>query len=116
MCLGHSNSSPHPLHLQEWRAELAGAMARIQEMRVLLRDALVERGTPGTWGHITSQIGMFSYTGLTPPQCDRLVTEFHVYLLDSGRVNMAGLSVEKIAYAADCIDRVVRESDARGPS
>lgn len=38
--------------------------SRIIEMRKALRAALEKLGTPGTWEHITSQIGMFSYTGL----------------------------------------------------
>jgi len=49
--------------VQEWRAELKGAMERVQRMRALLRSALEAKGTPGTWKHITDQIGMFSYTG-----------------------------------------------------
>ena len=38
---------------------------RIREMRAGLRERLEKLGTPGTWDHITNQIGMFSYTGLT---------------------------------------------------
>jgi len=38
---------------------------RIKDMRKALRDALVERKTPGNWDHIVNQIGMFTYTGLT---------------------------------------------------
>jgi len=45
----------------------------LQRMRVLLRAALVARGTPGSWDHITKQIGMFSYTGLTEAQSTRMV-------------------------------------------
>lgn len=56
--------SAHPLRaLQGWRAELLAAMERVKSMRVLLRTALEARFTPGTWNHITEQIGMFSYTG-----------------------------------------------------
>ena len=42
--------------------------SRIIQMRAALRDQLVKLGTPGTWDHITSQIGMFSFTGLTGGQ------------------------------------------------
>lgn len=41
-------------------------MKRVHKMRQLLRAALEERKTPGDWSHITSQIGMFSYTGEAP--------------------------------------------------
>ena len=91
----------------EWRAELLGAMQRISRMRVLLRDALVARSTPGDWSHITRQIGMFSYTGLTREQSDRMVEEFHVYMLNSGRINVAGLNEASIVWAADAIHAVV---------
>ncbi|RYG46171.1 aminotransferase class I/II-fold pyridoxal phosphate-dependent enzyme, partial [archaeon] len=93
--------------VQEWRAELATAMARVKRMRALLRAALEERKTPGDWSHITSQIGMFSYTGLTAPQCARLIREFHVYLMDSGRINVAGMNEASIPYLADAIHTVV---------
>jgi hypothetical protein len=64
---------------KEWRAELAAAMQRVKAMRGLLREGLEKRGTPGTWSHITSQIGMFSYTGLTKEQSTRMTDEFHIY-------------------------------------
>merc|ERR1712196_568195 len=74
----------------QWKSELKLMSDRIVKMRTMLRGKLEELGTPGTWNHITDQIGMFSYTGLTPPQCERLTNEFHIYLLKSGRISMAG--------------------------
>jgi hypothetical protein len=57
------DASPCGTPLQEWRAELLGAMQRVKRMRQLTVDALAAKGTPGDWSHITRQIGMFSYTG-----------------------------------------------------
>ncbi len=54
-------------------------MQRVMQMRKLLRSALERLGTPGTWGHITSQIGMFSFTGLSKEQSERMTNEFHIY-------------------------------------
>jgi aspartate/tyrosine/aromatic aminotransferase len=54
-------------------------MKRVMDMRKLLRAALEAKGTPGSWAHITSQIGMFSYTGLTKAQSERMTDEFHIY-------------------------------------
>jgi aspartate/tyrosine/aromatic aminotransferase len=96
----------------EWRAELAAAMARVLRMRGLLRAALEARGTPGDWSHITTQIGMFSYTGLTPAQADRMVEEFHVYMTRSGRINVAGLSEATVPICADAIHAVVTGAPA----
>merc|ERR1712118_603608 len=90
--------------------ELKEMSDRIVKMRHMLRKKLEELGTPGTWNHITDQIGMFSFTGLSVPQCERLQNEFHIYLLKSGRISMAGLNEGNINYFAEKIDKVVREN------
>jgi aspartate/tyrosine/aromatic aminotransferase len=93
----------------QWLSELKLMSDRILQMRGALRGALEAKGTPGTWDHITNQIGMFSYTGLPEPVCVRLTKEFHVYLLKSGRISMAGLNENNVQYFADCIDTCLRE-------
>jgi aspartate aminotransferase len=93
-----------------WKDELKLMSDRILKMRALLRGKLEELGTPGTWNHITDQIGMFSYTGLTKAQCERLQDEFHIYLLKSGRISLAGINENNCDYLANCIDIVVREN------
>ena len=95
-----------------WRAELLAAMRRVQRMRQLLRAALEARATPGDWSHVTSQIGMFSYTGLSEPQCRRMVEEFHVYMLASGRINVAGLNEATVPVLADAMHAVVTGAPA----
>ena len=82
-------------------------MQRIKKMRTLLRAALEERKTPGDWSHITSQIGMFSYTGLTVAQSTRMVEDFHIYMLSSGRINVAGLNEVSIPIVADAIHSII---------
>ena len=49
---------------EEWCGELKLISARLQDMRTKLRQGLEARQTPGDWSHITSQIGMFAFTGL----------------------------------------------------
>jgi len=93
---------------QAWQSELTAMANRILEVRSLLRKGLEEKGTPGTWNHITDQIGMFSFTGLTPAQCERLISQHHIYLLKSGRISLAGLNKGNIPYMVDCVDEVVR--------
>ena len=95
-----------------WKAELLAAMRRVQRMRALLRAALEARGTPGDWSHVTAQVGMFSYTGLTEPQCRRMVEEFHVYMLGTGRINVAGLNEATVPILADAIHAVVTGAPA----
>jgi len=93
---------------QEWRDELMAMSSRIQGMRKALHDELVRLGTPGSWTHITSQIGMFSFTGLTSDQCKAMVEKHHVYMLSNGRISMAGVTSKNVKYVAACIDDVVR--------
>nr|CAD7434976.1 unnamed protein product [Timema monikensis] len=80
---------------------------RILSMRSGLKERLQRLGTPGTWDHITSQIGMFSYTGLSPRQVEHLVNNYHIYLLKSGRINMCGISTKNIDYVAKSINETV---------
>ena len=81
--------------LQEWKTELAQSMQRVMQMRKLLRSALERLGTPGTWGHITSQIGMFSFTGLSKEQSERMTNEFHIYSAFFGVQGVAPPSVPR---------------------
>lgn len=92
----------------QWKSELKMMADRILLVRKQLKDGLVAKGTPGNWDHVTTQIGMFSFTGLNPEQCDRLIKEFHIYLLKSGRISLAGLNSKNIDYVVDSIDKVVR--------
>lgn len=92
----------------QWQADLNTMSARIMVMRRALRQRLEELGAPGNWSHIESQIGMFSYTGLTWEHVQRLRNEFHIYLLPSGRVSICGLNEGNVDYVARAIREVVR--------
>lgn len=72
--------------------EVKGMADRIIAMRTKLYDTLVKLETPGQWGHIKSQIGMFSFTGLKPEQVDLLAEKASIYLTRDGRISMAGLN------------------------
>ncbi|KAG2484886.1 hypothetical protein HYH03_016367 [Edaphochlamys debaryana] len=90
-----------------WRVELKGMAERIISMRRALYDALYERNVPGDWSFVLKQIGMFSYTGLSRVQCQKLVNKWHIHLTLDGRISMAGLSAQKAPYLADAIADVV---------
>lgn len=77
-------------------------------MRKLLFDRLVELKTPGTWNHITDQIGMFSYTGMSVAQCKTMTEKFHIYLTENGRISIAGLNKGNVHRFADAMDWTVR--------
>jgi len=97
-----------PALYQEWRDELMAMSKRIQDMRAMLLAELKTLGTPGDWSHITSQIGMFSFTGLTPAQAKAMVDDHHIYMLGNGRISMAGVTSGNVKYIAESIDNVVR--------
>ncbi|KZF21617.1 putative aspartate transaminase [Xylona heveae TC161] len=95
---------------KEWQNDLTIMSDRIKVMRKALYDELQRLGTPGTWEHLVTQIGMFSYTGLTAAQCHALRGKHHVYMLDSGRASITGLTSENVVYVARAFDDVVRNN------
>lgn len=71
-----------------------------------MRKNLEDIGTKGSWEHVTKQIGMFTFTGLTPAQSDKMVKKHHVYMTKNGRISVAGLTVKNVPYVAKCIKDV----------
>ncbi|EED18540.1 aspartate transaminase, putative [Talaromyces stipitatus ATCC 10500] len=70
-----------PKLFSEWEEDLRTMSGRIAEMRKGLRSRLEARQTPGSWEHITSQIGMFSFTGLSEKQVQILREKWHIYMV-----------------------------------
>ncbi|OTA00503.1 aspartate/other aminotransferase [Trichoderma parareesei] len=99
-----------PQLFSEWEENLKTMSGRIIDMRKALRSKLEELETPGTWNHITDQIGMFSFTGLTEPQVKKLREEYHIYMTKNGRISMAGLNTHNIDHVAQAIRKVVGET------
>ncbi|XP_043289564.1 aspartate aminotransferase, cytoplasmic [Venturia canescens] len=91
----------------EWKGHIRVMSSRIKAMRASLYEKLQELGTPGSWEHITSQIGMFSYTGLTERQVEHLREHFHIYMLRSGRINMCGLNEKNMDYVAKAFHETI---------
>ncbi|HCR0074934.1 TPA: aromatic amino acid transaminase [Klebsiella aerogenes] len=85
-----------------WLAEVEAMRTRILAMRQTLVDALKEAVPGKNFDYLLKQRGMFSYTGLSAAQVDRLREEFGVYLIASGRMCVAGLNsrnVQRVAQA-----------------
>lgn len=122
-----------------WKRDIKGMADRIIVMRKKLYELLADKYKtpavgPNGWEHITSQIGMFSFTGLNrecevkvgsrlisssltrhsgcssfvAQQCKALLEKGHIYLTANGRISMAGLNESNIEYFAECVDKVVR--------
>jgi aromatic-amino-acid transaminase len=91
----------------QWEAELGEMRVRIKAMRQKLVDGLKAAGVKQDMSFITTQIGMFSYSGLTKDQMVRLRNEFGVYGTDTGRMCVAALNSKNIDYVCASIAKVV---------
>jgi aspartate aminotransferase len=89
-----------------WMSELQTMRKRVASLRSGLVEALQPHGLAERFGHISQQRGMFSYTGLSPQQVQRLRDEFSVYMVASGRANVAGLDANRLEQLASAIARV----------
>jgi len=99
----------NPVLKAQWYEECKGMADRIRDMRLLLRQKLEqgEQKEGVTWNHVTDQIGMFCYTGLSLPQVLRLREEFHIYCTDDGRFSMAGVNTGNVDYLAESVRAVL---------
>jgi len=90
-----------------WEQELGAMRVRIKAMRQSLVDGLKAAGVTQDMGFITTQIGMFSYSGLSKDQMVRLRNEFGVYGTDTGRMCVAALNHKNIGYVCEAIAKVM---------
>ena len=90
-----------------WESELGETRQRINETRSALVRELTAAGLDG-FGFIEQEKGMFSYLGVTPKQVRRLVGEFSIYLVDSGRINVAGLNGDNMGHFTAAMAAVVK--------
>ncbi len=96
-----------PALRQAWEGDVAAMRQRILAMRQRLHAVLGQRLPGRDLGYFLSQRGMFSYTGLTPAQVDRLRQEFGVYLVRSGRICVAGLNSGNVERTAEAMAAVL---------
>ena len=99
----------NPEQLQTWKNELTHMRERIKHMRSQLVLKLKEHGVEQNMNFVLKQNGMFSYSGLTPPQVQKLREEDAIYLLDTGRICIAALNDKNIDTVAAAIARVLRQ-------
>jgi aromatic-amino-acid transaminase len=90
-----------------WEEELAGMRVRIREMRQLLVQKLKAKAPNHDFDFVIKQRGMFSYSGLTKVQVERLRDEFSIYAVDTGRICVAALNSRNIDTVVDAIAEVL---------
>ncbi|CEJ94479.1 Putative Aspartate aminotransferase [[Torrubiella] hemipterigena] len=91
---------------EQWLGEVKDMADRIIKMRALLKSNLEKLGSKHNWDHITNQIGMFAYTGLTPEEMDKLAKEHSVYATRDGRISVAGITSDNVGRLAEAIFKV----------
>lgn len=92
-----------------WLTEVGMMADRIRSMRALLAKELLRLGSKRNWSHITDQIGMFCYTGLTVEQVDVMTKEHHIYMTKDGRISIAGLNSANVSIVARAMHAVTNE-------
>ena len=91
----------------DWQAELADMRGRLSGMRELLVETLADAAPDHDFSHITRTTGMFCYLGVNAEQVGRLKAERGVYLVDSGRINVCGITEGNVRYLAESIAAVL---------
>ena len=91
----------------QWDQEVADMRVRIQEMRDLFVATLKEKGVAQDYSFISRQNGMFSFSGLSVEQVNRLKDEFAVYIVGSGRISVAGMTKDNMQPLCDAIAKVI---------
>jgi len=91
----------------EWLTEVDDMRDRLQNMRVLLNDALVEKTPDHDFSHLVRANGMFCFLGVSADHITRLKQDFGIYMVDSSRINVAGITAENVGYLSDSIAAVL---------
>ncbi|XP_060176352.1 aspartate aminotransferase, mitochondrial-like [Lycium barbarum] len=89
-----------------WEEEVKVMVDRLIRMRITLRRNLEEVNSSASWEHITKQVGMFYFSGLSPKEVDQLQRDFHIYMTNDGRISMAGVTSSNVDYLANAIHEV----------
>jgi aromatic-amino-acid transaminase len=93
---------------QMWESELAGMRDRIRAMRTSLVESIKAQGVAQDFSFVIQQRGMFSYTGLTAAQVERMKEEFGIYAVSTGRICLAALNTKNVDYVAKAIATVIK--------
>ena len=91
----------------KWHAELAEMRQRLRDMRTLLNAALKEKAPGQDYSHLVRATGMFCFLGISTDQIEALKKDFGVYIVDSSRINVAGVTPANVDYLAESIAAVL---------
>ncbi len=91
----------------QWIVELTEMRDRLRDMRSLLHAALKVKAPDHDFSHLVCATGMFCFLGIDEQQVERLKKEFGVYMVNSSRINVAGITPGNVEYLADSIAAVL---------
>ena len=91
----------------QWVDEVRGMRERMHDMRALLSDALKAKAPDHDFSHLVRANGMFCFLGVTAEQVVRLKKDYGIYMVDSSRINVAGITAENVDYLASSIAAVL---------
>ena len=91
----------------QWEAEVADMRSRLKGMRSLLVSTLAEAAPGHDFSHIGRTTGMFCYLGISPEQVARIKAERGVYMVDSGRINVCGITEGNVRYLTESIASIL---------
>ncbi len=92
---------------KEWKEELKVMRERINGMRSLFVETLKGKGVSQDFSFINDQNGMFSFSGLNKDQVEKLKNDFSIYIVGSGRINVAGMTEGNMDYLCEGISKVL---------
>eukprot|EP00917_Polyrhabdina_sp_WS-2016_P002174 GHVP01004718.1.p1 GENE.GHVP01004718.1~~GHVP01004718.1.p1 ORF type:complete len:155 (-),score=23.41 GHVP01004718.1:47-511(-) len=95
----------------QWISELKQVAGRIIRVRSLLREGLEKSAPHHDWSHITTQIGMFCFTGFSKEVCTTLTEDYHIYLLGNGRISMAGVNSTNLDYLVNSFAEAIKKNE-----
>lgn len=95
---------------QMWQTELQGMRQRIQGLRESLVRHIAVSDIDADFSFIEQQFGMFSFLGITPQQVELLRTRYSIYMIDSSRMNVAGLNAQRMDYFVAALEDVLKSS------
>tara|TARA_B100001093_G_C26826511_1_gene1014273 strand:- start:867 stop:2066 length:1200 start_codon:yes stop_codon:yes gene_type:complete len=93
---------------QEWISELNEMRERLKNMRIMLNEILVSKASEYDFSHLVRATGMFCFLGITENQVERLKQNFGIYMVNSSRINIAGITPKNIDYLANAIIKVLQ--------
>jgi aspartate/tyrosine/aromatic aminotransferase len=91
----------------QWAGEVEEMRGRLHEMSKLLDDALKEKAPDHDFSHLVRTYGMFCFLGITSEQIDSLKRDYGIYMVDSSRINVAGITPDNVDYLASSIAAVL---------